>query len=67
MVASQPPGDRRSGKDRKLTSMTIREPRGGSDAEVDVGGAPSGEPEVVLLQEDLLLEEISIDGMCGVY
>jgi len=29
-------------------------------------GSP-GEPEAELLVEDLLVEEVSIDGMCGVY
>ena len=29
-------------------------------------GSPD-EPEAALLVEDLLVEEVSIDGMCGVY
>jgi mycofactocin precursor len=29
--------------------------------------APTGDPEGALVEEDLLVEEISIDGMCGVY
>ena len=29
--------------------------------------APVAETEVELVEEELLVEEISIDGMCGVY
>jgi len=37
-------------------------------AEVRTAGQPSGpDPDDVLVAEELLVEEISIDGMCGVY
>jgi mycofactocin precursor len=64
--ACQPPGDRCSGKDPELMSEPISGPGDGSDTEV-VGGGAGGDGVVVLVEEDLLLEEISIDGMCGVY
>lgn len=28
---------------------------------------PCEDPDAVLVEDDLLVEEISIDGMCGVY
>jgi mycofactocin precursor len=31
------------------------------------GEEPAAEPADVLVEEELLIEEISIDGMCGVY
>ncbi len=34
-------------------------------APVDEAGAPAGEE--VVLEQDLLVEDVSIDGMCGVY
>jgi mycofactocin precursor len=34
---------------------------------VDTGTAGSDRTDDMLLVEDLLVEEISIDGMCGVY
>ena len=38
------------------------------DAPVDTAPAPAPAPdEEVLVEEELLVEEISIDGMCGVY
>lgn len=36
------------------------------EAPEGTGGAPEPAP-VVLIEEELLVEEISIDGMCGVY
>jgi mycofactocin precursor len=38
------------------------------DVDVDVQ-APAAEPDVsdALVEEDLLVEDVSIDGMCGVY
>jgi mycofactocin precursor len=35
----------------------------------DGGGAENGDPNATdhLLDDDLLVEEVSIDGMCGVY
>ena len=30
-------------------------------------GAPGLDPDAALIEEELLVEEISIDGMCGVY
>ena len=32
-----------------------------------VAEPPAGDAEVELVEEELLVEEISIDGMCGVY
>ena len=29
--------------------------------------APEAEPEAELVEADLLVEDVSIDGMCGVY
>ena len=37
----------------------------GSPAEVPVSSSPEPEPDLV--EDELLVEEISIDGMCGVY
>ncbi len=34
---------------------------------VEPAAAPSEPPEEVLVEEELLVEEISIDGMCGVH
>jgi mycofactocin precursor len=48
-------------------SKTISRPGDGSDTEVVGDGVAGGDGEVALVEEDLLLEEISIDGMCGVY
>ena len=33
----------------------------------DGSGAPAAEPQVPLVEQDLLVEDVSIDGMCGVY
>ncbi len=33
----------------------------------DSRAADSGPPEESLVEEDLLVEDVSIDGMCGVY
>jgi len=37
------------------------------DPEVVEEDAPVEETESELVEEDLLIEEVSIDGMCGVY
>ncbi len=37
------------------------------DTTVDEGRADGETPDEGLLEEELLIEEISIDGMCGVY
>ena len=37
------------------------------DPEVVEEDAPVEEPEEALVEEDLLVEDVSIDGMCGVY
>ena len=34
---------------------------------VDLAAAAVDDPEAYLVEEELLVEEISIDGMCGVY
>jgi mycofactocin precursor len=34
---------------------------------VDAGTPPEPATDEVLVEEELLVEEISIDGMCGVY
>ncbi len=39
----------------------------GPTSESAVAGAPSDSPAPELLEDELLVEEISIDGMCGVY
>ena len=36
-------------------------------AERAPAAATAGDEDVELVEEDLLVEEISIDGMCGVY
>jgi mycofactocin precursor len=36
-------------------------------SEADHQGAQAEEPEVELVEADLLVEDVSIDGMCGVY
>jgi mycofactocin precursor len=33
----------------------------------EVTGDPAAEPETEVAVQDLLVEEVSIDGMCGVY
>jgi mycofactocin precursor len=37
------------------------------DPEVVEAAAPVEETEEELVEEDLLIEDVSIDGMCGVY
>jgi mycofactocin precursor len=37
------------------------------DPEVVEEQAPVEEPEEELVEEELLVEDVSIDGMCGVY
>jgi mycofactocin precursor len=37
------------------------------DAGVVAGPEPEETVEEVLIEDDLIIEEISIDGMCGVY
>jgi mycofactocin precursor len=37
------------------------------DANVGLDVAPEPPGEEVLVEEDLLIEDVSIDGMCGVY
>ena len=37
-----------------------------AETTTDLAG-PDDQPEVELVEEELLVEEISIDGMCGVY
>lgn len=40
------------------------------DGEIDAPSpddADTGEPEAALVDEELLVEDVSIDGMCGVY
>ena len=36
-------------------------------SEAESADVPSSAPGAELLEEELLVEEISIDGMCGVY
>jgi mycofactocin precursor len=62
-----------------MSSLTKREatavapgrtPGSASDAlagRVDVGADARAEVDDVLVVEDLLVEDVSIDGMCGVY
>ena len=38
-----------------------------SPVEVKVEVAPASEPAAELVEADLLVEDVSIDGMCGVY
>ena len=48
--------------DQAVLSDAVDEPEG-TDA-----GAPAPEPmPVPLVEEELLVEDVSIDGMCGVY
>jgi mycofactocin precursor len=37
------------------------------DPPVEVGVAAAPEPAAELVEADLLVEDVSIDGMCGVY
>jgi mycofactocin precursor len=37
------------------------------DAVVDESPAPAGPAAEALVESDLLVEDVSIDGMCGVY
>ena len=37
------------------------------EVEVEVEVAPAPEPGAELVEADLLVEDVSIDGMCGVY
>ena len=37
------------------------------DPPVEVEVAPAPEPAAELVEADLLVEDVSIDGMCGVY
>jgi mycofactocin precursor len=46
-------------------STEITSPAGPSAAPVPTADPQAGEPQVALT--DLLVEEVSIDGMCGVY
>lgn len=42
--------------------------RAADDIEAPAAAAPAEAPtDAVLVEEELLVEEISIDGMCGVY
>ena len=41
-------------------------PAGGDATDTDAVEAPAGD-DTELVEEELLVEEISIDGMCGVY
>jgi mycofactocin precursor len=45
------------------------EPSAGTpDAEIELhDDVQADEPEATLVEEDLLVEDVSIDGMCGVY
>ena len=53
------------GMDVAASAETIATPEDASTAaEPEPAAAPGGEP---LLEEELLVEEVSIDGMCGVY
>ena len=38
-----------------------------SPVEVEVEVAPASVPAAELVEADLLIEDVSIDGMCGVY
>jgi mycofactocin precursor len=38
-----------------------------SDLTPAAGAVPAPEPAVELVEADLLVEDVSIDGMCGVY
>ena len=40
---------------------------GATPAAAQAGGAPGADDGLELVEEELLVEEISIDGMCGVY
>jgi mycofactocin precursor len=46
-------------------STEVSRPAGPSAAAVPTADPKAGEPQVALT--DLLVEEVSIDGMCGVY
>jgi mycofactocin precursor len=48
-----------------VSSETGRISSGGQDAARD--GAADAVPDAAIQAEELLIEEISIDGMCGVY
>ena len=52
--------------------MTVTEPTPEAEVADTVDDGPAGQADAVpadegLVEEDLLVEEISIDGMCGVY
>ena len=49
------------------TATTGRNPEPGSADGPRAAAGPTAEAPVDLVEEDLLVEDVSIDGMCGVY
>jgi mycofactocin precursor len=48
-------------------TFTTTEDHAAADAGDDQGQVPSDPEAGALIEEDLLVEDVSIDGMCGVY
>jgi mycofactocin precursor len=46
---------------------TVQAPPAPSEADDDQFVAAGEQPEAELVEADLLVEDVSIDGMCGVY
>jgi mycofactocin precursor len=68
----QPPGPPGAGRRRGLLGLSLDSRRGYAanmeeQREVEVVVEAEAVPSADLLEEELLVEEISIDGMCGVY
>ena len=63
----QPPGPRRTPVRRALESPTFPTWGYASLMEQDTATLDTTDPTEELVDDELLVEEISIDGMCGVY
>jgi mycofactocin precursor len=50
-----------------MTDSNMQAPPAPRDADDDQRVDAQEQPEVELVEADLLIEDVSIDGMCGVY
>jgi len=50
-----------------VTDPSTQAPPAPRDADDDQRGDAAEQPDVELVEADLLIEDVSIDGMCGVY
>jgi mycofactocin precursor len=50
-----------------VTDPSTQAPPAPSDADDDQRVDAAAQPEAELVEADLLIEDVSIDGMCGVY